>query len=117
MRAKGFLLRSTEFRWSVFYRVKDESSSHRRGVCVVPRKKDFPKIQEGRFREIKVVGFKRLPTHVSRSKRYVILPTLAHFPSLDQEKRVFRLKAYLAKKSWIFGFFLMFLHLGKPQFA
>ena len=28
-----------------------------------------PKIQERRFQEIEVVGFRRLPTHVSRSKR------------------------------------------------
>ena len=60
-RAKIFLLRSTEFRWSVF--VGPKTTVHRidEGYAWVPRKKDFA---EDPRKEIEVVGFRKLPTHV-----------------------------------------------------
>ena len=71
-----------------------------------------PKIQEMRFREIEVFGFRTLLTRVLRSKREGILHTLAYFPSLGWENRVFKLRAYLAKKNEFFGFCSMSLRLG-----
>ena len=38
-----------------------------RGTCRYLKRGISPKIQEGRFREIEVVGFRRLRTHVSRA--------------------------------------------------
>ena len=37
------------------------------GYAWVPEKRDSSKIQEGRFQEVEVVEFRRLPTRVSRS--------------------------------------------------
>ena len=70
------------------------------------------KIQEMRFREIEVFGFRRLPIRVSRSKREEILHTLAYFPSLGWENKVFQLRACLEKKNEFFGFCSMSLLLG-----
>ena len=58
-----------------FRRAKNESSSHRRGVCLgYPERGILSKIQEGRFRGIVIVGFRRLPTmyHAPRGKGFFL---------------------------------------------
>ena len=51
-----------------FRQVKNKSSSHRpRGMRGYLKRGISPKIQEGRFWEIEVVGFRRLLTGVSHS--------------------------------------------------
>ena len=41
-----------------------------------------PRIKERKFREIKFVGFRRLPTHSSTLQEVGIIPTLVYFPFL-----------------------------------
>ena len=48
-----------------FRRAKNKISSYRRGTCGYLKRRISSKIKERRFREIEVVGFRRLPTHVS----------------------------------------------------
>ena len=64
-RAKGFLPRSTEFRWSVFIKPRTKVHSIERDTCGYLERRISLNIQERRFWEIKVVGFRRLPTRVS----------------------------------------------------
>ena len=75
------------------------------------------KIQEGSFREIEVVGFMRLPTCVSTLKEVRDSSYLGLLSTLGRGKRVFRLRACLAKKNWIFELCSMFLCLGELRFA
>ena len=58
-------LRSSVSRFSLGQEQKFISST--RGTCGYLKRGISPKIQEGRFWEIEVVGFRRLPTRVSRS--------------------------------------------------
>ena len=97
LRAFSQDLRSSVGRFSSSQEQKFIAST--RGTCGYLERRISPKIQEGRFREIEVVGFRRLPTHVSTLKEVRIVLTLAYFPSLGREKRVFRLRACSAKKN------------------
>ena len=60
-KAKSFLPRSTEFRWSVFVGPKTKVHRIDEGYAWVPRKKYF--IEDPR-KEIEFFGFRKLPTHV-----------------------------------------------------
>ena len=85
-----------------------------RDTCGYLERRISSKIREMRIREIEVFGFRKLPTHVSTLQEGGNSSYLVYFPSLGQEKMVFRLRACLAKKkNWIFGFCSMFLHLGE----
>ena len=88
-----------------------------RGTHGYLERKISPKIQEGGFREIEVVGIRRLPTCVSTLQEVGNSSYLVYFPSLDREKRVFSLRACFGQKNWIFGLCSMFLCLGEPLFA
>ena len=67
-RAKGFFSRSTEF-----CRVKNKSSSHRRGLCVGTKNTGFHRGSKRGVREIKGFGFGKFPQgflgFLLRSKR------------------------------------------------
>ena len=57
------------------------------------------RIQAKRFREIKVVGFRRLPTRVSTLQEIGDSSYLGLFSIFGPRKEGFRLRAYLAKKN------------------
>ena len=98
-RAKSFLPRSTEFRWSIFVGPRTKVYRIDKGyVWVYLERRISPKIQEERFQEIEVFGFRRLLTRVSTFKEVWNSSYLVYFPSLGREKRVFRLRVCLAKK-------------------
>ena len=67
----------------------------------------------GDFGKSKLLGLGGfLPVyHAPKGKE--ILLTLVYFPSLGREKRVFHLRAYLAKKNRVFGLCSMFFLLGE----
>ena len=97
-----------------FRRAKNKSSSHRQGVRVGTRKMGFrQRSKRGDFEKSKLSGLGGFLPSYHAPKGKGILPNLAYFPSLGRENRVFRLRAWLAKKNGVFGFYSMFLILGK----
>ena len=64
-RAKSFLLRFTEFRKSIFVRLKYKFIASTRGTCGYKKHEISPWIQE-RSSKIKGYGFRKLPTCASK---------------------------------------------------
>ena len=57
-----------------------------------------PKIQEGRFREIEVVGFRRLPTHVPTLKEVTYSSYLGLLSIFGSEKEGFPFKGLFGEE-------------------
>ena len=101
-----------------FHQAKNKSSSHRREVHVGTLKEGFHQRSKRRdFGKSKLSGLGGfLPVYHAPISKGFFLPWLT-FTFLGQEKTVFRLRACLAKKNWIFGFCKVFVRLGKPLFT
>ena len=68
----------------------------------------------GDFGKLKFSGLGGfLPIHHAPRGKGFFLPWLTFHPWVGKIGFFFWLRAYLAKKNWIFGFFLMFLCLGE----
>ena len=64
---RSFLPRSTEFHGSSFVGPRTKFIASTRGTRGYLKIGISPKIKDGRFREIEVIEFRRLSTHVSRA--------------------------------------------------
>ena len=104
-RAKSFLPRSTEFHRSVFVGPRIKVHRIDKGYAWVPRKKDFAKDPRREFWEIKVIGFRRLPTHVSMLQEVRDSSYLDLLSIFGPRKEGFPLRACLAKKKMGFSGF------------
>ena len=78
----SFSLRSTELSWSVSVGPRKKVITSTRGMRGYLEREISPRIQERKFQEIKVFGFRRLPTRSSTLQEVWILPTLVYFPFL-----------------------------------
>ena len=98
-KAKSFLPRFTEFRRSICVKLRTKVHRIDEGYAWVQKIRDFIEDPREEFGKSKVSGLGSFLLLFLSSKRKTILPTLAYFPSLGQENRVFRLRACLVKKN------------------
>ena len=84
-----------------------------RGTCGYLERRISSKIRERRIQEIKVFGFRKLPTHVSTLQEGGNSSYLVYFPSLGQEKRVCLFKGLFGEDKKLD--FRVFLNVSSPR--